>query len=378
MKNQEKYQFLKSFIKDDTVVEELLDYTKSKFEKTEKISSVKLDEPYIKTWEKYKEESLITGVFQTLKKYIAQFNFPVEQNISSTEIYKNATLRGKKEFPLEGIQLNNPEQLDLTIYNSQLVGKVPVLMVPNPEDFKTIIRAICYKNEPQPMSDSMGAIFINGVNNWNRIEELKEYWETKSPFENWGSIFKKHVLPNPKLYKDKLIILSTKPYSGVKAKTVNIPENKWSDLSVSIRKEHECAHVFTLNNYNSISKNIYDELIADYAGIVSTLQKFDKNWMLNFLGLENYPKYREGGRFQNYLSDTLSITAINHLQYITIRAINSIAKFDENLGEVASSNDYVSRIKSLCETDLLTMAMDQGEEELMKNYHKQLEEELIQ
>jgi hypothetical protein len=36
MKNQEKYQFLKSFIKDDTVVEELLDYTKSKFEKNRK------------------------------------------------------------------------------------------------------------------------------------------------------------------------------------------------------------------------------------------------------------------------------------------------------------------------------------------------------
>ncbi|MFY7672164.1 DUF7005 family protein [Tenacibaculum sp. MEBiC06402] len=378
MKNQKKYQFLKSFINDDKVVEELLDYTKSKFEKTEKSSFIKSDEPYINTWEKYKEESLITGVFQTLKKYIVQFNFPVEQNISSTEIYKNATLRGKKEFPLEGIQLNNPEQLDLTIYNSQLVGKVPVLMVPNPEDFKTIIRAICYKNEPQPMSDSMGAIFIKGINNWNRIEELKEYWKTKSPFENWGSIFKKHVLPNPKLYKDKLIILSTKPYSGVKAKTVNVPENKWNDLSVSIRKEHECAHVFTLNNYNSISKNIYDELIADYAGIVSTLQKFDKNWMLNFLGLENYPKYREGGRFQNYLSDALSATAANHLQYITVRAIDSIAKFDENLGELTSTNDYVSRIKSLCETDLLTMAMDQGEEELLKNYHKQLEEELIQ
>ena len=377
MKDSKKYQFLKSFINDDKVLEELIKYTNNKFEKTKETSDKKLDEPYIKAWEKYKEESLTKGVFQTLKKYLVQLNFPVEKNISSTEMYKNATLRGKKEFPSKGIQLNNPEQLDLTIYDSELVGKVPVLVVPNPDDFKSVIRAICYKNEPQPMSDSMGAIFINGINNWNRIEELKEYWKEKSPLENWGSIFKNHVLPNPELYKDKLIILSTKPYSGVKATTVNIPKNKWNDVSVSIRKEHECAHVFTLNNYSSISKNIYDELIADYAGIVSALKKFDKEWMLAFLGLEKYPEYREGGRFQNYLDEELSEKAINHLQYITVRAIDSVAKFDTTLGEVTSSNDYVSRIKSLCETDLLTMAMDHGEEELLKNYHKQLEEELI-
>lgn len=374
MGDQLKYQFLKNLIKENSVIDEILNYTESKFTRTNKELNLYTEEPYIETWQKYKNESIENGVFNTLKKYIVQFKFPIEQNISSTEIYKNATLKGKRNFPLEGLVLNAPEKIELDIYNSKLVGKVPVLIVPNSEDFNSMICALCYKNEPELLSNSMGAIFINGINNWYRIEALKKYWKAKEPLESWENIFKNRVLPNPELFKDKLIILSTKPYSGVKAASVDVSTKSWEDLSVSIRKAHECAHLFTLKYYGSISKNIYDELIADYAGIVSSLKRFDKDWMLHFLGLENYPNYREGGRFQNYLNENLSETAINHLRSITVKAITNIDQFDKALGNIESSNDYLNRIKSLCETDLLSMAMNSGTKNMLKNYHKLTEE----
>lgn len=43
-----------------------------------------------------------------------------------------------------------------------------------------------------------------------------------------------------------------------------------------------------------------DELIADYAGIVAAWGRYRADWFLRFVGLEDYPRYREGGRLQNY------------------------------------------------------------------------------
>ena len=378
MERIKKYQYIKNFVQDDEVIEELLNYTKSNFKCNSNVSDFIKDEPYIEAWDFYKKESLSNGVFETLKKYIVQFNFPIEENISKTESYRNTTLKGKKEFPTQGLKLNNPKGIELDVYESGFVGKVPVLTVPDSDDFVSIISALCYKNEPTNVSKSMGAIFISGINNWHRIEKQKQYWQNKEPFESWGSIFKSRIVPNPESYKDKLIVLSTKSYSNVSANTIGVSKEFWKETSVGIRKAHECAHVFTQKYYGSISKNIYDELVADYTGIVSSRKKFDKDWMLHFFGLENYPSYREGGRFQNYLDENLSEKAISLLRDFTVKAIDNIAEFDKTLGSIQSSNDFLNRIKSLCETDFLSMAMENGKENLLRSYHKHTEEELIE
>ena len=42
--------------------------------------------------------------------------------------------------------------------------------------------------------------------------------------------------------------------------------------------------------------NLHDELIADYAGITAAIGHYRAAWFLRFLGLEDYPTYRPGGR----------------------------------------------------------------------------------
>mgnify|MGYP001793367225 FL=1 len=236
---------------------------------------------------------------------MVQFQFPIQKNISTTEAYRNATLKGvstKTMKSASGLVLHNPKAIRLWIHQS-LVGKIPVLIVPDEQDFCAIIQALSCKNEPKDLPDAMGGAIINGINNWDRIHRLKKEWQQSNPFGSWGAYFKEHILPYPKLYKDKIIVLSTKPYSNTTAKNMNLPLTQWIDYSLQIRLEHECAHLFTLKYFGQMDNNIHDEIIADYAGITKVLRQFNKEWFLYFMGLENYPHYRKGGRLENCLGD---------------------------------------------------------------------------
>jgi len=262
MNEKGKRLFLKEIVKSKNAIDELMLYAENKFIETPTNTSLRSD-TYIETWTEYYTESLKFGVFETLKKYVTQFQYPVEKGISKTEDYINTTLRGKKKQSKSSLQLNQPERIRLEIYETTMAGKVPIIIVPNTDDFNTIICALANKNEPKELPKSMGASFINGINNWHRIHKLKAEFLKNNALENWNEEFKKNILPNPHLFKDKIIILSTKNYSSVKSDVFGIAPNIWKDYSLKIRREHECAHLFTLKHYGCIANNMHDEIKND-------------------------------------------------------------------------------------------------------------------
>ncbi len=216
----------------------------------------------------------------------------------------------------------------------------------------------------------MGALFINGISNWDRIHKLKANYMKENPLGNWNRAFKNDILPNPDLYKDKIIILSKKGYSGIKNEPLGISKKAWKKSSLIIRREHECAHLFTLQYYGCMANNIHDEIIADYAGITKVLGQFNKNWFLHFMGLENYPNYRTGGRLENYqVPVPLSKEAFNGLTVMVKKISDTISGFDKMLGKIKTSTDHLYRVKSICEVDMITMASSNGLDELIEKYN---------
>lgn len=369
MNDKEKYLFLNDFVKSDSAIDELLAYSENKFTNKRNASSL-LEDTYINTWEDYYSESKKISAFDTLKKYIVQLQFPVQKGISKTKEYINSSLRGKPKLSKSCLMLNQPELIKLELYNSSIIGKVPVIIVPNDDDFNTVISALSNKNEPQELPKSMGASFINGINNWDRIYRLKANWLIHNPTGNWNIHFKEHILPKPHLFKDKLVVLSTKAYSGIKCEGIGVSKDSWEFLSLIIRREHECAHLFTLKYYGCMANNMHDEIIADYAGITKVLGHFNKEWFLQFIGLENYPNYRKGGRLENYQGSTkLSKEAFEGLKTIVKNVTDAVYKFDHTLGQVKSPIDQLNRIKSICEVDLITMASSKGTQNLLEIYN---------
>lgn len=355
--------------------EELKIYLSNKF-KSEKIVASFENEIEIKYWEELARKTTRDKLlFNELKKCYPQLNFPIESGIEKKEEYKEVVLKGKTEnINLDVLlKLNDCKNITLRI-SETIAGKIAIITVPDKEDFITIIQCLLYKNNPQHVPQSMGAVLINGLNNWQKIVLLKKEWLATHNAENWSKYFYLNILPNYTLYKDNLIIISTKPYSNVSAKQLGLDESLWLSYSGSIREEHECTHLYTLKKFGVASNNLHDELIADYIGIVKTIGTYNKSWMLLFMGLENYPKYRQGARLENYTSaNKLSKEDFKQLVTIIKMAIENISIFHESLGNLQSNRDQMCRIDALCDTSLEELSSTNGASLLIDNYNKRLE-----
>lgn len=353
---------LQNFTTEEGLMDEIRAYTTNKFVQNplKKAHEVLEDEPLVATWEKYIEESKDHGVYNTLKKYLVQFQFPIQEGISKTEDYRYATLKGittKFMKSATGLPLMEPDKLTLHFHQS-LAGKIPVLITENRSDFKTIIRALSARNEPCHIPDSMGAAMIQGLNNWNRLRDALQHAS------------KEYVISQKSLYQDRIIVLSRIPYSNVAATAFHLEDEDWLDKSLTIRLEHESAHYFTLRHFGTMNNNMHDEIIADYMGIDGVLSQFRADWFLKFIGLENYPTVRQDGRIKNYLGKPpLSNAAFKILQSIMIKAAYNLEKFDQKIGAVQSDSNRRYKLIALCQTSLLEMASNDGAEIICQSYN---------
>jgi hypothetical protein len=161
--------------------------------------------------------------------------FPIQIDINKTKDYLNAVLKGKDSYKsiLEHLKLNDSEGVKIKIHKS-IAGEIPVISIHEDKDFVTIVQCFLHKNNPVMIPQSMGAFLAYGINNWERIHLLKKQWIKNIPFGNWNDEFTKNILPNQDMYKDKIIVLSKKPYSNISFDKLELSEEKWKAFSYSI------------------------------------------------------------------------------------------------------------------------------------------------
>ena len=124
-------------------------------------------------------------------------------------------------------------------------GVIPIVYAANDVDFNNLMREIVYKGKEMPDISNVGAQFVYG-------KTLR------------------------------FIILSNKPYSGVTAAEIGLPEAEWIAKSVVIRKYHECAHYYTKRFMGISRNNLHDELIADFCGLYAAFGDFRAEWFMMF------------------------------------------------------------------------------------------------
>ncbi len=334
---------LRSLGATDSETDELLAYNRNLFDHTSVSVPATFplpDEAFVETWESYVSEAEERGVFPCLEERLVQLRFPIEDGTSQSEWYRDATLRGKpvSEIPqATGLPLKCPEGLKLVLHTSP-AGRIPLLITDERDDFVSLVQALAMKNEPGSVPESMGACIVSGLNNWDRIRSLRKKWENQNPDDvegaGWSQEFRR-IIPRKDLYQDRFLILSNGPYSGVSAQEMGLADEEWRRLSLVIRREHECAHYFTRRVFSSMKNRLLDEIIADYMGITAAAGRFRADWFLRFLGLENFPDYRESGRLENYRGDPpLSGGAIRTLQVLVKQAAMNLERFDTTHGKM--------------------------------------------
>jgi hypothetical protein len=290
------------------------------------------DEPFVPFWEERVAESRERGAFAVLREHLPQLRFPIREGISASANYQAATRRGTPpdELPeATGLEIERPEVVELALHASP-AGRVPLIIVRGRPEFVAFVRALTHRNEPKPVSDSQGAIMIAGYNNWSRVRALRKRWEesgAERQTATWKEEFAR-LQPLRELYQDRFILLSDGPYSAVPAADLGLPDQEWRELSLRIRRDHECAHYLTKRLFGSMRNNLHDELIADYAGMTAA-GCFRASWFLRFLGLESFPSYRSGGRLDLYRGDPpLSDGAFQRLHRMIKDAAEAVERFD--------------------------------------------------
>lgn len=325
-------------------VEELLAYNANRFDLAALNPEVRFplpDEPFVAFWEPLVEESRRRGAFAVLREHLPQLRFPIRPGISRTEPYLAATRRGVSPADLPeagGLELDNPEAIELGLYTSP-AGRIPLLVARRRAEFVALIRALTKKNEPDPVPPSQGALMVSGYNNWGRIRGLRRRWEDLDPSiretATWTEELQR-IQPQRELYQDRFILLSDGPYSAVPAAELGLEDGQWRELSLAIRRDHECAHYFTRRLFGSMQNNVLDELIADYTGIVAASGRFRADWFLRFIGLEDFPRYRAGARLDIYRGKPpLSDGAFRVLQGVAKAAAENLERFDAALSDGA-------------------------------------------
>ncbi len=351
--------------------DELMRYNENQFDHSQVDANVKFplpDEPHVAAWRGYADDAKHESTVAVLSRALVQLQFPIRAEISETDEYRSATRRGTSTNTMEsatGVTWQAPDHIKLKLHATP-AGTIPVLVAGERADFETLIQALTKRNEPAVIPESMGALMVAGYNNWDRVHALKQQWLQEHPDDmlgtGWSEEFSKNVVPHKELYQDKFIILSSGPYSGVAAGDLGMSDDEWQRLSLTIRLEHECAHYFTRRLFGSMQNKLLDELIADYCGIVAANGRFRADWFLRFVGLEEFPKYRSGGRLENYRGDPpLSDSAFQLLQQVVCKAAINLEQIDQQHADrLESINNQARFTTALTRLTLEELASDEA------------------
>ncbi len=309
------------------------------------------DEPHIEVWSSYANAALREGAWPVLRQHLVQLRFPIRTDISQHPVYQQATRQGVpvEQLPtLPELELCAPERITLNLHPTA-VGMVPLITVGERDDFVALIQALVHSNEPVPVAESLGAVLIKGYVNWDRVRRLRQQWEVEALGDTsdvaWAREVSTHIKPFPYLYQDSFIIVSSGGYSAVPAAALGLDDDVWHTLSLQLRVVHESTHYLAWRLYGSVRNHLFDELIADYCGIVATRGRYSAEWALHFLGMEAFPACRPNGRLHQYRGQPpLSSEAFALLQRLVQAAVENLERFDQAYGALYASGEAQARL----------------------------------
>jgi len=362
-------------------VGELLAYGESAFDLAALAQAPALplaDEPSVAFWEPRVREARergAAGAVAVLREHLPQLHFPVRAGMSTSEGYLAATRRGEPPAGVPeatGLALPNPELVELDLHASP-AGRIPIVVARGRAEFVALVRALGGRNEPRLVADAQGALAISGYVNWSRVRAHRAAWErgeVAGAAPTWGEEMAR-LRARPELYQDRLILLSDGPYSAVPAAAMGLAEDEWRALSLAIRRDHESAHYFTKRLFGSMRNRLSDELLADYAGIVAAAGRFRADWLLRFMGLEDFPRFRPSGRLAVYRGEPpLSDGAFQVLGAVAHAAAGNLERFDaqELAGRPRSALDRALALAAIASHRAEELASPDGAERLARTF----------
>ncbi len=223
-----------------------------------------------------------------------QLLLPIRAGMRQTEEYKNAVLGG--EIPDTQPHFRCCEAFRAETADTP-AGRAEILYFGDRQDFLQAYQALAYRCEPTPIPDSVGAVTIGGLINWEKIHTHRDEY-LGAGGGDWDAEFARFTAEK-KNYRDSVILLSGGYYSNVPPEAVGLSAEEWKEKSYLIRKFHELTHFTCRGLYPEDIDALRDEVIADSIGLMAAFGRCDRHLARLFLGVED-GVFREGGRLSHY------------------------------------------------------------------------------
>lgn len=248
------------------------------------------------------------AIYHLFRQY-PQLLIPLSDNAKSTKLYCNVVLKGL----LAGLEpdfIYSPE--DSYTVEKTPVGDIGILCFGTRQDFEHALCALAYRCEPRAIPASVGAYYIGGLPNWEKIRKHKqEYLE--SGRDDWNAEFHRFTADKSN-YTDSLILLSTGYYSNIQPEEIGLSPEDWKKKSFEIRKHHELTHFIYRKSYPGDVDVIRDEVLADYIGIKKAFGTYIPRYARMLLGID-CDIIPEGARIRHYIKGDNLEAAIRHAQF---------------------------------------------------------------
>lgn len=266
----------------------------------------------------------------------------------SIDEYKEAVLSGDRPRS-EDLSHFASDERDRSELIMTPAGEALVVTLYNRRDFEIFVRCMMAAKEgpERAVPATMGASTLTAFN-WPRIFAhrdafMKEQREAGVADPDWGAEFRRFTSVKEN-YIDTFIVLSRGPYSNVSAEAVSeasgmeMDREEWIEKSDAIRKYHELTHFVCRKLYPDMADAVWDELVADAAGIYAACGHFDRKTEELFLGISD-GRYT-GGRLENYLKDNEDIAVL-------APRVSAVLKEFEHTAEHTSGSDVFSFMTAL-------------------------------
>lgn len=227
------------------------------------------------------------------------------------EDYKSIVLKGGRSES-EDLSHFSMDERDRAEHVKTPAGEALVMTIYDRRDFERFVRCMMAAKEgpEKPIPATMGASTLTAFN-WPRIYAhreafMKEQREAGIAEPDWGAEFRRFTAVKEN-YIDTFIVLSHGPYSNVTAEAASaacgtaMDDEEWNEKSDAVRKYHELTHFVCRKLYPERIDDVWDELVADAAGIFAAFGRYDRAIEELFLGIEDGGY--TGGRLENYLKE---------------------------------------------------------------------------
>ena len=212
-------------------------------------------------------------------------------------LYRQVVGRGE-DTPKHSLDHFRGSRLDSVTTETTPAGEVQIVTLGDRQDFEMFLQIMGNRCMPEEIPATQGASILDGVINWPKIRKHEaEYLAAGGDPAGLTEEFKRFTA-EPRNYRDALIVLSTGPYSAVRAEDIGMAEESWLIASYRIRKAHECTHFICRRLFPEKINAIWDELAADAVGLYAAFGRYDLALAERFLGVsaDGYT----GGRLENY------------------------------------------------------------------------------